>query len=99
MKLLPVHCCCTPIIRLGYVEVPDDRTMLGQIVFVIPPRFSSARIPADRVGFDGAMDPGAKIYTTIELLGTSKGDAILAVKSAHLDLETWQRVPGFRLEP
>lgn len=103
---LPVHCCCTPDLKLGTVEVPDGSDV-GPVHFVIPPRMSSAPVPADLVGFDGSMEPAKHLYTEIARLGTY-GSALaaslsvnatnirLAVKSAHQPLEVWLQVPSFR---
>jgi len=94
MKLLPVHCCCKPAIRLGYVEVPDG-TDRGSIRFTIPPAFH-LQAPGPDSGRP-RMNPSSYILTEVATLGYGDGTgATLAVKSAHLDVETWRRVPGFR---
>ncbi len=92
MKLLPVHCCCSPSLRIGYVEVPDGAG-LGPIRFTIPPAFH-LEAPGPDSGRP-RMHPASYILTEIATL-LDHGATVLAVKSAHLEVDVWRRVPGFR---
>lgn len=95
---LPVHCCCTPAIRLGTVPMSEDAVKCGPVRFVIPPRMSGALIPRAMQGIDGSMEPKQTIHTVIEQLELGDGTIIFAVKSAHLDVDVWKQVPGFQPE-
>lgn len=87
MAMLPVHCCCEPSKRLGYVLAPDR---VGRINFSWMECFPTS------LRLDVVQPPPTRheIHTTVESLHYN-GEHILAVKSAHQPIETWRKVPGF----
>jgi len=100
---LPVHCCCEPGRRFGWVPAPSwlvtaTRHRPVAVRFHIPPERE----------FIGALDEiraveiksGQVIYTEVNELALAPvdggtGEVILAVSSADVPLETWRKVPGF----
>ena len=91
MTKFPVHCCCTPCTRLGYVVVDNPR-FLGEVRFVV--RHDDVSIDREIV---------TEIATVGHLEARSDGDgeiketrhSVRAVKSAHEPIEVWRRVEGF----
>jgi hypothetical protein len=77
---VPVHCCCNPDKRLGWLEVPDNLARPG--VFYIPMRSAS--------GF-GQLE----VQLALLLDPHPPANVILAAKSGHEPVETWEKVPGF----
>ena len=98
---LPVHCCCEPGRRFGWVPAPswlrDARR--AAVRFHIPPERE----------FIGALDElqsaeiksGQVIYTEVNELALAPirsddpCEIILAVNSADQPIEVWRQVPGF----
>jgi hypothetical protein len=86
---LPVHCCCSPTKRLGWVRLPRELGHRGQVRFVIPPtrEFQSDITVA-------TVKQGGTIYTEVAELFVGV-DRLFAVKSAHQPIDVWMQVPGF----
>lgn len=93
-RVLPVHCCCEPTKRLGWVPVPASRMELDNATFAIT-------IVAGRDAYDmwtGAKVPAPRIHTEVARLTLDDEhgqQTILAVKSADIPIETWRCIPGF----
>jgi hypothetical protein len=88
---VPVHCCCHPSKRLGYVELPRELVKWGAINFLAMPALTSGRTAAG----DCAIIQGKAIRTSIEALVVGGRVGELAVKSNHEPIEVWRRVKGF----
>lgn len=89
MMMLPVHCCCTPDKRLGWVPVRE----LGRIG---PIRFVTERPlwilgPNDEPRFS----PPRYIEAAIDRLTLTRGETIWAVNSNDHPIEEWRKVRGF----
>jgi len=85
---LPVHCCCEPSRRLGWVPVFE--TTLGKwIVFALRPVLRAADDDGDR------RVEVLSITTMVAPLLLPDGTTIDAVKSANAPLAWWREVPGF----
>lgn len=88
-RLVPVHCCCDPNKRLGWVPAKEAP---GPVTFVLGrPRRSL---------WDGTVTQPETFTTEIAYLvnfGAVLGDAhrFLAVKSNDLPIEKWRLIPGF----
>jgi hypothetical protein len=82
-KMLPVHCCCEPGKRLGWVPAPSTP---GPIAFMAGHRSVNL--------LDGETIMPTKISTCIDWLQDGTGRR-LAVNSADTPIETWRKVPGF----
>lgn len=95
---LPVHCCCHPETRLGWVPVPPEvsdpsfRASGGRLRF----RFQVPR-EATFKALDTAwmLKPAEIIDAEVQQLMHSDGTVEWAVKSGHLPIESWRQVPGF----
>lgn len=88
VRLLPVHCCCEPWMRLGWVPVPVKYERGAWIVFWPAPWRSISSEPT------AALLEG-RITTMVATLVFADGTAVDAVKSGHVPLEVWREVPGF----
>lgn len=90
-RVLPVHCCCDPGLRLGWVPVPERVTAPCNIWFV-------AGYPAKDLLTEEVHYP-ERIFTEVAFLHTTtpggRTDYQLGVKSNDVPLETWRKVPGF----
>lgn len=95
-RVLPVHCCCDPVKRLGWVPVPGRLRMIdmghgeGQVTFI------AGRDARDL--WTGEPLPAPRIHTEIARLTITRNnwqETFLAVKSADIPIETWRRIPGF----
>jgi hypothetical protein len=84
---LPIHCCCEPGKRLGYINLPDAFRK-GDIVLRRSGELSVA--PADPTA-ERRVDT---IHTEVGWILCARGP-FLAVKSAHLPIEEWRKIPGF----
>jgi hypothetical protein len=89
--LLPLHCCCDPALRLGWVPKPPRVEGPGKVVFVAGLKSTDL--------LTGEEHYPERIYTeTAYLHTTTPGghtDYRLAVKSNDVPIETWRKVPGF----
>lgn len=104
--MLPVHCCCEPAKRLGWVPVSKARQRIGRI------NFTCGYPKTDLT--TGAVTRALVVYTEIDvvrvlvrkpepfycehdhlLLTVPVWVERLAVKSADLGLDTWKKVTGF----
>ncbi len=101
MKMLPVHCCCTPDKRLGWVPVGESYR-IGPIRFMTE-RPSWAFDPAKWVltleeprHNPPRYNPPRYIETEVARLTLSRGgDTIIAVNSNDYPIEEWRKVRGF----
>lgn len=96
-RYLPVHCCCNPDKRLGWVSVRENpmRVFPWIVHFVCRREFTGGSVlRGDRID----IAPAKVIVTTIERLGLPGGLVIDAVKSAHEPIEVWRQVPEFQEE-
>lgn len=97
--LLPVHCCCEPARRLGYVEVEGPVEFGQQLRFHVQPDRAAIFDPLAAEGEVTAV-PADIIDTEVgEIYGWAVGGRKLAIKSAHRDVQDWRRVHGFRERP
>jgi hypothetical protein len=85
---LPVHCCCDPERRLGWVPA---QKRLGPVRFVITPRSVTLAFDDDAVP---VKHPAVTLDAEVEKLH-ARGETILAVKSNDHPIEQWRRVPGW----
>lgn len=93
MIALPVHCCCNPKVRLGWLQVDERHAYAGARVKIVIPR--SVPLPMADAGMflwqqEEELD--------IELLWNPEGPGpleFLAVKSGHRTNEQLARLPGF----
>lgn len=83
-RMLPVHCCCEPAKRLGWVPCGADRPKPVNFVAGHP------RIDLET----GVVTQPAIIRTEVSVLHVDD-DSYLAVKSAEQPIETWRKVAGF----
>lgn len=97
MSMLPVHCCCAPSKRLGWVPVPASAMgKPGHYSFV--QTGDRRRLWSNRTGQgDASKAETVVIHTEIALLDAEEG-SYYAVKSAHVDVAGWRRVAGFVAE-
>lgn len=108
-NLLPVHCCCDPKVRLGWIPVPTRSQHVGERL-----HFIIRREGAQLTGFAPLRgDYGTVEHRPAEVIDTEVGELFtppenvtvdtpiyewtrtLAVKSNHHPIETWRKVPGF----
>ena len=89
-RYLPVHCCCDPDKRLGWVPC--------ELQFPGPVKFRAGYIAQDLLSGVVTHPPVIKTEAAmVTVYKPHKGVAVaLAVKSAHVPIETWRRVPGFK---
>lgn len=89
-RMLPVHCCCEPNKRLGWVPVPDKRLNSPG-----PVRFMS-KLPSYDLE-TGTVSPAESFDTIVEFIHhhPAYDGPQLAVNSHEVPVETWRRVPGF----
>lgn len=76
----PVHCCCTPGKRLGYVRAPEGA---NSVVFPLKPTSWADDTPFETVTL------------RLRRLYLGQGEHIMAFDSNHQDLETLRRIPGW----
>ena len=90
-RMLPLHCCCDPALRLGWVPRPLGVEGPCKAVYV-------AGHPT-RDLMTGEVTYPERIYTEVEILAVEQVDGTsverLAVKSNDVPIETWRKVPGF----
>lgn len=86
-SMLPVHCCCDPKKRLGWVPAPSTP---GPRSFVVGQ-------PSMNL-LTGEVTHARILRTEVAWLD-QHGRRRLAVKSAHEPVETWRKVAGFIEEP
>lgn len=96
MSLMPVHCCCNPSKRIGWVPVPPGSQKLGTIHFVQSGDRRQLWSMRHNQG-DQSVVKATVIKTEVALLVTD-GASHYAVKSAHVDVAGWRRVSGFVAE-
>lgn len=105
---LPVHCCCEPNVRLGWVPVPARRlTKPGPVHFVVghhavalwlvPVLATVRRLETSVEELQLVLSPAQRYQCEH---GTPHYTVpltmkILAVKSAHEPIDTWRKIPGF----
>lgn len=103
----PVHCCCTPGLRLGWVEVPEDIARGGVVMFarskpleVGPPYLGPGAVmnvaPTIRAQLRTIQYPARK--TEILSDGTLTVPVTVirpAFDSGDQPIEAWREVPGF----
>lgn len=101
--MLPVHCCCRPQTRLGFVPIrsklPANVAMFqvlsesGAVEKVIVTSVATLQTEmtldesVSEALMNGALDPSRLIPYS--------ATTIVAVKSNHEPIEVWRRVPGF----
>ena len=85
---LPVHCCCKPAKRLGWVDV-DDRSARPGVAIMLTVRTVESGPARD------LSHQHRAILTQVAELDLEGFDPILAVKSADVPIEVWRLVPGF----
>lgn len=89
-QMLPLHCCCDPALRLGWVPRPPQVDGPRSVIFV------AGHVAKDLL--TGEVHYPERIYTEVAWLVndfTPKGKGRLAVKSNDVPIETWRKVPGF----
>jgi hypothetical protein len=90
-RYLPVHCCCEPAKRLGWMP---DRYRFRWRVQVSPA--SLTLWPPSAAG-----ERTAPTFVDIEvaMLALDDHEVIRAVKSNEIPIEVWRTVPGFIEDP
>jgi len=92
---LPVHCCCEPGRRFGWVPVPERQRVRGAIYFVIAPgRMEWREGNSVHLVFAQTINTEVNDLALAPVDG-GPGEIILAVNSADQPIETWRKVPGF----
>lgn len=94
---LPVHCCCEPAKRLGFVDVDDRMVRRGGVVFL-------AHIPGVRGGYETLwteieyvqLEPYPRRLLPCGHYTIALRMRVLAVKSADKPLEDWLNVSAFK---
>lgn len=86
-RVLPVHCCCDPGLRLGWVPTPASMKGPGDVRFV-------AGYPAKDLLTNEVHYP-ERIFTEVAWLEFDGEERMLGVKSNDVPIETWRKVPGF----
>lgn len=90
---LPVHCCCEPSKRLGWVRIDGERRP-KQVRFCT--ERASYALTRSQMDYGMPMKtPARYIETEIAWLTQGSDRPILAVKSAHADITEWRKVVGF----
>lgn len=82
---LPVHCCCDPSLRLGWV--PCRLTEPGPVVFI------AGHVTRD-LWIGAVSSVPERVHTEVASLWDN-GERVLAVKSNEHPIETWRKIPGF----
>ena len=77
---LPVHCCCEPGKRLGYLPVPQGDTL-------------AVLLPPERRGDD--MEPLRTATLRVRALHRQGEGRIVAFDSGHQPIEVLRKVPGW----
>lgn len=92
-RLVPVHCCCEPTKRLGWVPAPEK---LGPVKFALgrPTRSLTTGLiaPLEIIETEIAWLVNYEAYHT-------NAERFMAVKSNDIPIEQWRRIPGFVEEP
>lgn len=93
---LPVHCCCEPAKRLGFVDVDDRLARRGAVVFLahipgVPGAYETLRTSIEYV----QLEPYPRRLLDCGHYTIALRKRVLAVKSADLPLEDWHNVPAF----
>lgn len=91
---LPVHCCCEPGKRLGYLTVREDELRDwhgGRAVRILP------RLPVSVAeGEPIAPFIPSSVLLRVRLLNTPSGLPIEAIDSGHCSVSTLRMLPGWR---
>jgi len=101
LRHLPVHCCCDPTKRLGWVHVAGVPrpgplsfcTERASYALMTPTRSLLASAEPDRMP-ELRFNPARHIRTEVAWL-TAGDDTFLAVKSNDYPIEEWRKVVGF----
>lgn len=99
---LPVHCCCDPNKRLGWVKL-ERLPMPGQKLRFCIERASYSLMPSRGVVAsadpnrtpDARFNPARYLEVEVAWLWLNTTDEILAVKSNDYPIEDWRKVVGF----
>jgi hypothetical protein len=91
-ELLPVHCCCTPMKRLGYVPV-RRLSFTNEAWFNVMNAGAVERVIRTEIG--RVWLDRARVGDVINGHVENTRIFVDAVKSAHEPIEVWRRVPGF----
>ncbi len=90
MSTIPVHCCCDPSRRLGFVSHPNLRRIGDRLWLALPPPWPALHPPrADDV------PPGAAYVEIVVDSLEVDGEVMPAIKSQDRPIEWWLTVPGF----
>ena len=91
-EILPVHCCCEPGRRLGYV--PVGRLPLGVVMFPVRTP-EGLRVIRTEIAEIRTIRTTTEVFSQVSGEITSTVTSVVAVKSAHEPIEVWRLVPGF----
>lgn len=98
MKRIPVHCCCDPRIVLGTLDVPGEYChphARFRVVMQEPVSWVGAEYrPPSKPWKEGEQYIVIAVET-LWLETNGRAQAILAVKSNDMPIETFRRIPGF----
>ena len=86
-RVIAVHCCCDPGLRLGWVPTPPNIQGPGPVRFM-------AGYPAKEL-LTGEVHYPERIFTEVAWLEFDGEERTLAVKSNDVPIATWKKVPGF----
>ena len=93
---LPVHCCCEPGKRFGWVPVPERQRVRGAICFVIAPgRMEWRDDKSVHLVFAQTINTEVNDLALGDAGAGGPGEIILAVNSADQPINVWRQVPGF----
>lgn len=105
--MVPVHCCCNPAKRLGWIPLEQSRLYPHRLRFVVAPTFEELTGRRDSSEPPTSSTLGQLETEVCELWRlTDEKDAdgqripetFLALKSGHQPLEVWKRVRGFQAD-
>lgn len=90
---LPIHCCCNPGERLGWIDAPPRE---GTVTYSVLKQAQPAGFDKTRTTEPTIEKVALEVARLYEADGT--GEWKLAVKSMHLPIETLRRLPTFEEE-
>lgn len=105
--MVPVHCCCNPETRLGWLPLEQSRLYPHRLRFVVQPTLEELTRRRD-----GSEPPMGSAFGQLETEvcelwrltderdpdGARIPERFMALKSGDVPLEVWKRVRGFQAD-